>query len=312
MNYYILCPENIVTGGTELAHQLCYEINKNGKNATMYYTDKTGDIETPMDVPTPEKYRKYCNTHVRSISEVDVTGNVVIVPESIADWAFIINNATICVWWMSVDNFNHLDDDDYIRALDYKSSLHLVQSYYAAEFLRSKKIDDNKLYWLSDYIGDIYNKFILPVNYRKNIILFNPKKGFDNIVPLIKMCDFAEWKPLINMTEEEMVLNMQLAKIYIDFGNHPGKDRIPREAAACGCCILTNKKGSAAFEEDVPIDDDYKFSEPYDYNSIIEKIQNIINNYENHFMNFDKYRTMILSEKGYFEEDTKGLISLFE
>ena len=34
-------------------------------------------------------------------------------------------------------------------------------------------------------------------------------------------------------------------KVYLDFGYHPGKDRMPREAALFNNCIITNKKGSA-------------------------------------------------------------------
>ena len=33
---------------------------------------------------------------------------------------------------------------------------------------------------------------------------------------------------LIGMTTEEMRSCMSKSKVYIDFGNHPGKDRIPR------------------------------------------------------------------------------------
>ena len=49
------------------------------------------------------------------------------------------------------------------------------------------------------------------------------------------------------------------AKLYIDFGHHPGKDRMPREAARAGCCILTSRSGSAQYQADMPIPDDYKF-----------------------------------------------------
>ncbi len=312
MNFYILCPGEHVTGGTELAHQLCYEINKNGQFATMYYIDRTGKNEKPQDVDTPEKFKKYCDTHVTYFDDADKEENIIVVPEAVTDWAFYFRKANVCIWWMSVDNFNYVSNDDYIKLLDSKSRYHLIQSYYAADYLRKKNISEDKLVWLSDYIGDLYRKFVFPAEYRKDVILFNPKKGFENIKKLIEKCTFIEWKPLINMTEEEMVLNMQLAKMYIDFGNHPGKDRIPREAASCGCCILTNKKGSAAFFEDVPINDEYKFDEPYDYEAIIEEIRIIMNDYENHFKNFEEYRKMIMSEKDYFEEDARGFISLFK
>lgn len=54
---------------------------------------------------------------------------------------------------------------------------------------------------------------------------------------------------------------MSKSKVYIDFGNHPGKDRIPREAAISGCIVITGKRGAAAFAEDVCIPETYKFDE---------------------------------------------------
>lgn len=309
MRFYIVCPEKLVSGGPELAHQLCYEINKNGQYATMYYADKRNK-EKPIDADTPEKFKKYCNDHVTDISEVDEIGNVVVIPEGFTDWAFYFEKAMVCIWWMSVDNFPHLGNEDYIRALDGRTSFHLVQSYYAADYLRRQAIDEDKLIWLSDYIGDAYQQFIFPAQHRENRILFNPKKGLEEITPLIKMCSFVEWVPLVNMTEEEMVLNMQLSKLYIDFGKHPGKDRIPREAAACGCLVLTNRKGSAAFSEDVPIDEMYKFAEPLEYEKITAQIKEMLENYEIHFERFEEYRKMIKSEKFFFEEDSRGFIDI--
>ena len=137
MNFYILCPGEHVTGGTELAHQLCYEINKNGQFATMYYVDRTGRNEKPQDLETPEKFKKYTNAHVIDFNDVDKQGNIVVVPEAITDWAHYFKNAFVCIWWMSVDNYMHLNDPNYLISLDAKTRYHLIQSYYAAEYLRN-------------------------------------------------------------------------------------------------------------------------------------------------------------------------------
>lgn len=61
------------------------------------------------------------------------------------------------------------------------------------------------------------------------------------------MAQDLRWVPLIGMTTEEMRSCMSKSKVYIDFGNHPGKDRIPREAAISGCIVITGKRGAAAF-----------------------------------------------------------------
>ena len=47
---------------------------------------------------------------------------------------------------------------------------------------------------------------------------------------LIKKNDF-NFVPLINLNNDEIINTLSKSKIYIDIGSHPGKDRLPREAA---------------------------------------------------------------------------------
>ena len=94
------------------------------------------------------------------------------------------------------------------------------------------------------------------------------------------------------------------SKVYIDFGNHPGKDRIPREAAISGCCIITGKRGSAKYKDDVYIEDEFKFNDSEEnIDSIISKINYLIENYENETKKFDLYRDRISKEEIVFEKD---------
>jgi len=306
MNYYILCTASVASGGQELAHQCCYELKLNEQDARMYYVDN-GQTE-PVDVGPHPKFEKYQTDHVASFTEVDREGNVVIVPEGLTDWAFAFYHATVLVWWMSVDNFTHLGDDRYIRGLNELTSIHLIQSEYAGDYLKKHGISEDKIMWLSDYIGEMYGQFVLPAEYRKNRVVYNPKKGYEQLLPLIDMCPEFEWVPLINMTEEEMILNMQLAKVYVDFGNHPGKDRIPREAVVCGCLVVTNRKGSAAYYGDVPIADEYKLSDPIDYDIAAGILRNLISGYSVYFDEFNTYRNAVKAEKMGFSEDVKKLI----
>ena len=311
MKFIILCPENLCTGGTELAHQLCDAINKDGLDAYMYYINiKTGD-DRPVDVDTPDKFKKYCDKHIRDYSEVNMSEDVFVVPEALTDWAFSFREGKVCIWWMSVDNFRHKDDQRYIRLLDYVSVYHLIQSEYAADFLRKKGINEDKLVWLSDYISDTYLSIQSSPENKKNAILYNPQKGYENIEPLIEKIKYAEWIPLKNLSEAEMIEKMKAAKIYIDFGKHPGKDRIPRETAICGCCVITNKCGSAAFEGDVPIGEEYKFENQKDIDAIEKMIRSIFDEYLIHYEKFESYRDFIRQEKEYFMIDAKGFTNLF-
>ena len=116
------------------------------------------------------------------------------------------------------------------------------------------------------------------------------------------------WVPIVNMTNEEVVDLLKTSKVYIDFGNHPGKDRFPREAAYCGCCNITGKTGSANYFEDVKIKDSYKFDDlEKSIPSIIRTIESCLEDFEKHQKEFDVYRSMIKDEKSSFEKDVRKI-----
>jgi len=117
-----------------------------------------------------------------------------------------------------------------------------------------------------------------------------------------------KWIPLQNMNLDELTVMYSRAKLYVDFGTHPGKDRIPREAVIHYCCLLTNKKGSARYYEDVPIDDAYKISDS-ELNATLlqERISNIFKHYSTQIQNFESYRNIIKEEKSRFEQQINSI-----
>ena len=126
--------------------------------------------------------------------------------------------------------------------------------------------------------------------------------------PIIDKTPELHWFPIVKMTANDVANLLRLSKLYIDFGSHPGKDRIPREAAVSGCCIITNRKGSADYYEDVPIPDSYKFANPLaDVDGVIDLIYDILQNYTSHSANFTSYRDRIKQEKSDFERDALAI-----
>jgi hypothetical protein len=93
------------------------------------------------------------------------------------------------------------------------------------------------------------------------------------------------------------------SKIYIDFGHHPGKDRLPREAAIHGCCVITGKNGSAQNSIDVNIPQECKFNEraPDFEESFGKLVEDIFNNFNNYFLRFGSYRATIALEQKEFD-----------
>ena len=55
----------------------------------------------------------------------------------------------------------------------------------------------------------------MPAEFRQNIALYNPKKGLEELKPLIGQADWLKWIPLAGLTEEQMAAIMGVAKVYV-------------------------------------------------------------------------------------------------
>jgi hypothetical protein len=79
-------------------------------------------------------------------------------------------------------------------------------------------------------------------------------------------------------------------------------DRIPREAAISGCCVITGKDGAAGYYEDIPIPDRYKVDdlEDVDVEAVKKLLLGIFENYDERIEDFAYYREMIRGEKEKF------------
>lgn len=167
---------------------------------------------------------------------------------------------------------------------------HFCQSHYAFQWLQKFNINNKTM------LTDFFDDHILNIDFdnfnKENIIVYNPSKGMSFTRHLLKKYNNFVFIPIRNLNKEGVINLLKKSKIYIDFGNHPGRDRLPREAALCGCCIITSKRGSADYYEDVPIPNHYKFSDTYNN---IDNIQILINdillNYDFHVKEFQEYRT---------------------
>ncbi len=312
MNIYVVSSENRISGGPELAHQLCSAINRlTDIKAYMCYVSLDPPYEIAVKAQTPEPYKIYDTEVCTDFSEVDHEENVIVFPEGLTYSMQHVHNARIVLWWMSVDNYIESTKETNMDFIRENVFLHLFQSYYSMDYV-NKKLPGARGLYLSDYINEEHGKFIYPAMLRQNIALYNPAKGYDELRPLIEKASWLKWIPLVNLDVPHMVLMMEMGKIYVDFGKHPGKDRIPREAAADGCCVITNKKGSAAYEKDVPVPEDYKFEDPGESIEEIDRLlHDICDNFEDHQSKFAGYREFISNEKRRFDTDVIEFIKMF-
>lgn len=304
---YILCPANLQTGGPEVLHQLGYKLNLLGVDAQMFYYNRQEGID-----PVCECYRKY-NVQYSSKLEFDENATVII-PEGGISLIHQLKNCRIVIWWLSVDYAKYTDKDvEFMR--DNSNIYHLVQSQYALEHLHNNLKLDKNIYFLSDYLNNAFFDPTVEVDddLRENIVLFNPKKGINKTATLIMSSDHRiKWQALYGLTAAGMRETMRKAKVYIDFGEHPGKDRIPREAAMCGCCVITNKKGAAANDLDVEIPDKYKFGDDVPLAQIYECINGIFENYGDKKKDYVSYINKISGEFKEFEKDIVKFFRMFE
>jgi len=187
-----------------------------------------------------------------------------------------------------------------------KVDLHLFQSDYAKHNLLKNGLTNIK--HLCGYLDDGFFPYDYKIDSKEDIVLFNPKKGFKFTKKIISSAPNIKFLPIQNMSRQEVINMMKKAKVYIDFGNHPGKDKMPREAAICGCCVITGKRGSAAFYQDVPLSDKYKFEDKEEnIPKIVDTIRYCINNHKEAIKDFDEYREVIKKEKDRFIEDLRGI-----
>jgi hypothetical protein len=297
---YIACPATIVTGGTELLHQLCDKLRKRGVRALMHYYPE----------PAPRGHFAGYGTE-RAERIEDGPDNVLIVPEvaSAAPLLFRYGRIRKAMWWLSVGNYlragARLRPDPGQVGLEELKSMdvsHLAQSRYAEDFLRGQGF--GRVEYLSDYLNSCFIESAGIMSVKRDQVAYNPKKGVSFTLEIKAQARDIAFVPLERMSPDEVARTLRESKVYIDFGKHPGKDRIPREAAICGCCVITGRSGAAANPEDVPVGDGYKFAAERDnIPEIVTKIRDCFVNYEARSVDFECYREKIRGEERQFEED---------
>ena len=296
---YILAPEGFASGGPELLHQLGYKLRLLGFDARIYYYEFGNSRE--KGIKRHPNYDKYDVPYVPDM--IDSPENIVIATEGIFQ---IFDSFKLCkkvVWWLSVD-FAFMNEEKMAFLRTENDIIHLCQSQYATNYVSSEVgVPKERVFYLSDYINSIFLNLDSDFQ-RDDVVVFNPQKGFENTAQLIRDSTARiKWQALWGLKPDEMMRTMQKAKVYIDFGYHPGKDRMPREAVLAGCRIITNRDGAAKNEKDIPLSDELKFDNVEDTKTILDKIEYLLDEYEESSKYYDGYKGLIEAEFRKFEVD---------
>lgn len=301
---FLVCPAGAQTGGPEALHQLCDQLNESTNiPAYMLYvvSDGVGVTFAPRST-TPAPYRHY---NAPAVSHDALRrGNpsyLILWPECWTDEMMdyldhCTSEPTPCaIWWLSVDNNTRRFKD-----WDRKDIIHLYQSEYAKQHLLSNGA--TYIYQMTEYISNPPN----PDNSisRSIDVLFNPLKGVHYTDAIRKRSSAAiQFRPIgagpegsVRITPDEVRGLLLRAKIYMDFGPHPGMDRLPREAALAGCLVVTNQEGAAQYDEDVPLPAKYKVK-VFDPEAIHKLLKDLLENVEARNSDLEDYRAWIRGQK---------------
>ncbi|WP_159807594.1 hypothetical protein [Cellulomonas citrea] len=311
MRAVVLCPAGAVTGGPEALHQLVHTARALGEDAEIVYL---GDGDRTA---VPEPYRHY---DVRIGTQVpDEPGIVVVAPEIFAFRLLTLQRAVPALWWLSVDWFDRHNDGyqrQYgtpLKPLDVlygrPGVLHLAQSQYALDTVRARGGDP---IMLSDYLHTSLRAELVDaqVGERADAVAYNPAKGMDTTRRLMDLAPDLTWVPLAGMTHAELARALGGVKAYVDFGEHPGRDRIPREAALAGACVVVGRRGSAVNDVDVPIPQEYKVDPaegPAADRRTVALLRDVLADHTTHAARFASYRRWIEDQEAAFADETRGV-----
>lgn len=320
---YVICPGNINSGGPELCHQLCSQLIQFGADASIMYTE--GHVPLNREDPVHDFYKKY---HLPYTFEFeDEPQNILVIPETTFYQTKKIRRV---LWWMSVDNhFSSLSNclKSFANSFVFDSApipnifffstqkdlTHFVQSEYARQFVKLNGVPNKKIHTVGDYLNQAFLTRAAQVDLsrKENFVAYNPRKGFEVTNYLMELAPDIDWRPIQNMTPAQVQELLAAAKIYIDFGNHPGKDRIPREAAISGCVVITGRRGAARNDVDINIPAEFKFDERINQpQDVIDKIREVFENFPAAHEKQADYRARILDDKNRFAREVADAFGL--
>lgn len=298
------------TGGPENSHQTCSIINQMCNkivSKVIYTTNHPGDISLYPEIP---------HAAFGGLGEVeDLPTNFIVLPEiypvhQVRQTTHIVNCQYI-VWWQS---FINACTNNALPNYDIKGIAHAFHSYYEYAMVRPHLKSGQLYFFLTDFIAETYTSVDSEtlLESKKPIVCFNGHK--DHMTKQLCQESNLPFLEIKDMERESVNEILAQCQVYVDMGFHPGKDHMPREAAMYGCVVITNKSGSAAYIEDVPIDEKVVLE-----SELIPLIKTVLADYPSYYSKQEHYRNVIRKEKEVAEKNItnflrihNGLVSMYD
>lgn len=328
-----------IAGGQHAMHQLAYILDGLGEDTTVVYPpepEPTGVVPLYEEMYGFKKFENRLHLH-------DDPDMIHVLPAGWGAAYFAFDKLSNCCLrlegkspykskkvfsWLGVGNWQDWDRGGWDQEMDLshpnlKKAYHGCQSRTAYDFLiASGEIPSSQIFMLRDFTNPYFvaandNWLYQTFSNRKNIVLYNGAKCKALTQKIIDFCSdldcqFIKLEGLTIAQIRDLALS---AKVYIDFSQHGGRDRLPREMVSCGLTVITGCDGAAFNTVDVP-NGVRKFRKNYDGEYILEQIRNMIAHdlsfYEAAF--FDpalvSYRQLVRQEKNQAITDTKNMIKI--
>lgn len=315
----VFCPD-ATTGGPEALHQLVGSVNRQGGTARVVYTGPQSKFQILDGVVRCEfdprsiafhAYKKYSPV---ALTETSITPNSLLVfPEISVDFAWAVHSlmrCTVACWWLAVHDITAAHDKAWCNRF-MQGPIQLYQSYYAMEFLRSHGAAS--MFPLFDYTdrnfvrrGMLENESGRTDSKVPKSIAFFPRKGGALAARFFEGLKDSgvDFVPIAieNMTKAEVMEALAKSQVYIDFGHHPGKDRVPREAAAVGNIVVLRNAGAGRVFCDHGVDNAYRFDDgDVMSGALAAVVQTILDDPAKHTTSQQYYRQRIYLEREEFD-----------
>jgi hypothetical protein len=138
-------------------------------------------------------------------------------------------------------------------------------------------------------------------------VVVNPAKDAGLLRPFVQSGRFQVVE-LGGMDSQGVSEVLHASKVYVDFGKHPGRDRLPREAALAGCLVMSTYIGSATYWEDMPLSNWYKFET---LDEVIGKVGELMDR-ESPPASQLVYQGWVAKNRSVFVKEVESLLSVVE
>lgn len=328
-NVFVLYPRGVRTGGPEALHQLVDMLRSLGQPAFLVACSGAEKMRV-------EEYACYDAPEVSTA--VDSPRNAVVVPETYTRELRKFKHAKKFCWWLSIDNSPFFESEKLmgriapdrarnvlrltkhfvlssvqsaLRTRNRNDWVHLAQSSYAWAYVSSRINTNPSL--LSDYTRtEEFDTEARSSVSRGRTVAYNPAKGRECIEKIIVSSpEDIEWRPIRGLSRAGVIELLQETSIYLDMGHHPGKDRMPREAALAGAVAIVSRRGAGAYYNDVPVPWEHKVSIGEDSIEIaVERIKHVLENVPVESLKQKDYVARILAEKDQFRREVEDIFIL--